>query len=62
MSTPLAEQMRAAAESAGPIAGQNLLLLADELDAQDGSNPLALLAAWARARRAYCAFTGDPLV
>ena len=62
MSTPLAEKMRIEAAARGPEDGLKLRTLADELDAQDGSNIPTLLRAWAKARRAFCEATGEPLI
>lgn len=68
--TELAEQMRAIVERDNLPADHELRIRADEFDAAAAgywSEPQtvpvkAFMGAWARARRAYCAYTGEPLI
>ena len=63
MSTTLAQQMRAAAQSRQLPTEHEIYQLAELLDTITAETPVpVLLARWARARRAYCALTGEPLV
>lgn len=66
----LPQRMRAMADSRGLSADHDLRVKADALDAAiDGyfANPPTkdakqFLGAWARARRVWCDFTGEPLI
>lgn len=68
--TDLAQQMRAIVERDNLPADHELRLLADDFDeaaAGYWGEPQTktvkqFMGAWARARRAYCNYTGEPLV
>lgn len=63
----LRDRMHALADEGHPDA-DNLRKLGDEFDAatkalRDGTGtPQSMLGAWARARKAWCAASGEPLV
>lgn len=57
----LTDKMRARADADGLPADHALRVRADELDAADTEQPKQLLGRWARARRAWHEYTGEPI-
>ena len=62
LSDDLPTRMRARADADDLPADHPLRVRAAELDAVDPENPRQLLGRWARARRTWSDYTGEPLI
>lgn len=63
LTTPLSIKMRAAADAECFPADHELRVAADKLDAAaDWQSIPKTVAAWARARKAWCAYSGEELI